>query len=266
MRLLPVILLVAIAFYLLVKHIERNTVFLPSRTLTDTPQKVGLAFEDVFFTTADGLRINGWFIPAPGARWNLLYCHGNAHNLSDRVGKIKSFHELGFNVFIFDYRGYGVSEGRPTERGVYQDAEAAYRWLSSRPDVGRLPLVIYGASLGGAVAVDLATRHSPAALVLDSTFASAKDIAGYYYPFIPSFLVSVDMDSARKIRSIKAPKLIIHSRTDQMIPFAQAEKLFAASPGPKELLAVEGSHNDNFFYSEGKVREGLMKFLKGHGL
>jgi uncharacterized protein len=266
MKLLPVILLVAIAFFFLVKYIERNTVFLPSRTLTDTPQNVGLAFEDVFFTTADGLRINGWFIPASGARWNLLYCHGNAHNLSDRVRKIKSFHELGFNVFIFDYRGYGVSEGRPTEQGIYQDAEAAYRWLSSRPDVGHLPLVIYGVSLGGAVAVDLATRHEPAALVLDSTFAAAKDLAGYYYPFIPSFLVSVDMDSARKIRSIKAPKLIIHSRSDEMVPFPQAEKLLAAALAPKELLVVEGKHDDNFFQSEGKIREGLTKFLKGYGL
>jgi fermentation-respiration switch protein FrsA (DUF1100 family) len=266
MKLLPVIVLVVLAFFLVVKYIERNTVFLPTRLVTTTPKDVGLAYEDVYFKTEDGLRLNGWLVLAPGAKRNLLYCHGNAHNLSDRVGKIKSFNELGFNVFIFDYRGYGVSEGEPTEPGIYKDAAAAYQWLSSRPDIGQLPIVIYGASLGGAVAIDLASKHAPAALVLDSTFAAAKDLAAYYYPFVPSFLVSVDFDSVHKVKLIKAPKLFIHSRTDQMVPFSQAEKLFMAAPAPKELLVVEGSHNDEFFQSEGKIRDGLMKFLKGNGL
>jgi len=266
MKLLPVIVLVALAFFLAVKYIERNTVFLPTRPVTATPKNAGLAYEDVYFTTEDGLRLNGWLILAPGAKRNLLYCHGNAYNISDRVGKIKSFHELGFNVFIFDYRGYGVSEGVPTEPGVYKDAAAAFKWLSSRPDIGKLPIVIYGASLGGAVAVDLAARHDPAALVLDSTFAAAKDLAAYYYPFVPSFLVSVDFNSLRKLKSVKAPKLFIHSRNDQMVPYSQAEKLYAAASDPKELLVVEGSHNDNFFQSEGKIRAGLTKFLKENGL
>ncbi len=266
MRLTLVIALVALAFFLFLRQIERVALFIPSRTEAFTPVSFGLSFEDVYFTSSDGVKLHGWLIKADNARRNLIYCHGNAGNISDRAGKIKSFHAMGLNVFIFDYRGYGRSEGVPSEEGLYRDATSAFDWLSNRPDIGKFPIVVYGTSLGGAVAVDLASKRNAAALVADSTFASAKDMARIHFPAVPSFIIGADFNSARKIRSIKAPKLIIHSRTDEIVPFSQARKLFDAAPSPKEFLESTGGHNDNFFQSEALIREGLSRFLEKYGI
>jgi fermentation-respiration switch protein FrsA (DUF1100 family) len=214
------------------------------------------------FSSQDGVLLNGWFIPVKGARRNVLYCHGNAGNISDRLDKIKIFHELGFNIMIFDYRGYGKSSGRPSEAGLYQDAQAAYDLLAARKDAGTLPIVVYGASLGGAVAVDLAMHRPVAGLITEAVFTSIRDMARVYYPWIPDFLISIDYDVMRKVAGLRIPKLFIHSQQDEVIPFTQGQRLFAAAAEPKAFLAVEGGHNDNFFQSETEIRRALQDFMK----
>ncbi len=250
----------------LVRYLEKTSLFYPSRVMSGTPHDAGMAFEEVYFSAEDGVRLHGWFIPAPSARLNLLYFHGNAGNISGRVDKIALLRTLGFNVLVFDYRGYGRSAGKPSELGLYRDGRAAYDLLAGRKDVGRLPIVLYGASLGGAVAVDVATHRRPAALITEETFTNAGDMARVYYPVVPTFLLSLRLDSDRKLASIICPKLFIHSPQDEIVPMAVGRKLFAAAAGPKEFLEVEGGHNEIFFRSADKVKAGIQAFLARHGL
>ena len=256
------VLAVGVLFCGFVRFLEATSLFYPSRAITSTPRDAGMPFEDIVFTSEDGVKLRGWFIPAPSARWNLLYFHGNAGNISGRVGKIAIFHKMGFNVFIFDYRGYGLSAGRPSEKGIYRDGLAAFDWLAARTDVGRLPVVFYGTSLGGAVAIDVATRRKPAALVTESTFTSAKDMARAYYPFVPAFMLSLQFDSDRKIATLDCPKLLIHSQQDEVVPFAIAQKLFAAAREPKEFLEAQGGHNQMFFESLEKILPAVERFVE----
>ena len=257
---------VGVLFYAFVRFLEATSLYYPSRDLLMSPRQAGLAFEDVIFTAEDGVKLHGWFVPGESAHKNLLYFHGNAGNIGDRVEKIAFFRELGFNIFIFDYRGYGLSEGQPSEQGLYRDGRAAFDYLAARQDVGRLPIVLYGASLGGAVAVDTASRRKAAALVTEETFTSARDMAKIYYPFVPGFMISLKFDSDRKIAQVACPKLILHSRDDEIVPFAIGRKLFDVAAAPKEFLEVRGAHNDIALQSAEIVKKGLTDFLAKYGI
>lgn len=253
-------------FYGMVRFLEKTALFFPARDIIATPRDAGLAFEDVTFTAEDGVRLHGWLMPNPAARRNLIYFHGNAGNISNRVEKMAFYYTLGFNIFIFDYRGYGRSEGHPSEAGVYKDGRAAFDYLASRPDVGRWPVVLYGASVGGAVAIDVATARRPAALVVEATFTNARDMALIYYPYVPGFMLSLKLDSAKKVAGITCPKLMLHSPTDEVVPYSLGRRLFEAAREPKEFLEVRGGHNDNIFQSEDIVKPGLERFLAEHGI
>jgi len=258
-------ILYLIAFIILfigfIRYLEHISVFYPERVLSATPQHLGIPFEDVTFLTQDHVKVHGWLIKSPNAKSTIIFFHGNAGNIGDRLGKIDLFYRMGINVFIIDYRGYGNSEGKPTESGIYLDAVAAYDYLVSRDDVKGQNLIGYGASLGGAVVVDLATKRTMRCLILDSTFSSAIDMAKRIYPFIPSFLIKTKMDSIRKFKDIDIPTLFIHSVEDQTVPIALGKKLYDAARGPKEFIEITGGHNDGHVHDYDKVNDGIKSYL-----
>ncbi len=255
-------LLIAVIFVLLYfRYIERRTIYFPMKDIEITPDAVGLKYEDVYFETLDGIKLNGWFLPAQNSRFTLILCHGNAGNISHRIEKLQILQQLDLSIFIFDYRGYGRSQGRPSETGLYRDAEAAYNYLVSARKIEPQNIIVYGESLGGAVAIDLASKKNIKALITEGTFSSTRDVARIVYPFLPSFLVSSSFDSARKIRGVRAPKLIVHSINDEIIPFRLSNVLFEAAHEPKRFLKLMGGHNTAFLDSENLYRSGIADFL-----
>ena len=266
MKIILQLILFVVLFIIYVRYLESKSVFYPARPIYATPQELGLAFEEVYIETQDHVKIHGWLIKTPSAKSTLIFLHGNAGNIGDRLGKIDLFNRMGLNILIIDYRGYGKSEGRPTEAGVYKDAIAAYDYLRKRDDVKGQNIIGYGASLGGAVAIDLASKRTLSCLIVDSTFSSAVDIAKRIYPFVPSFLIKTKLDSITKIKGLAIPKLFIHSIDDRTIPIALGRKLYDASPEPKEFIEIRGDHNDGHIYDEEKVKDGINQFLKGQGL
>ncbi|MEW5894255.1 MAG: alpha/beta hydrolase [Candidatus Omnitrophota bacterium] len=259
------LIVVLITFVVYVRFVESRSVFFPHLcTGISTPEDVGLAFEDIFLKTADGLMLNGWFVPAANQTEKtvtLLFLHGNAGNINDRVGKVQLLHQIGVNVFIIDYRGYGRSEGRPSEKGIYLDALAAYDYLASRKDAGGR-IIVYGVSLGGAPAVDMAIRRPVKGLILESTFTSAKDMAKKILPVAPGFLIKTELNSIGKIVKVNAPTLVIHSPRDEMVPFEMGRRLYEKAAGPKEFLEINGGHNEGYLESEHVWLAGIKGFLE----
>ena len=261
-KIILLIFCTVILFIVFVRYIESQSIFYPSREIEITPSDIGLTYEDVFFPASDNVMINGWFIKHPDASSTLIFFHGNAGNISHRLEKIKIFYELGLNVFIVDYRGYGKSHGKPTENGLYKDAVGAFDYIVSREDIDTEKIIVYGTSLGGVVAIDLAAHRLPSCLIVDSTFTSAADMCGTIYPFIPTFLLTTKMDSVSKVGSIKIPKLFIHSVDDEIIPFKVGKKLFDASAYPKEFLQIEGGHNTGYSDSKNLIIKKMHHFLE----
>lgn len=254
------------AFAALVRYLETVGVFFPSREMTMSPAQFDLPWEDVFFHSRDGVKLHGWFFKNPHARSTLLFAHGNAGNISDRLFKVKFFYDLGLNVFIFDYRGYGKSDGRPSEAGIYLDAQAACDYLQSRHDINMDNLIFYGASLGGVVVIDLAVHRKAALLVVESSITNATDMARVHYPFVPSFLLNLRFDSIAKVRNIKTPKLFIHSPEDEVVPYWVGQKLFEAACEPKQFLEVNGGHNDGSITAEPTAAHEFTLILKSREL
>ena len=243
-------------------HIEKRFVFFPTAEISQTPAAVGLAYEEVFFTTGDGLRLHGWFVPGSGdVTW--VWFHGNGGNISHRVEELDSLRrKLGINQFIFDYRGYGRSEGTPSEEGTYQDARAVLAYLHGRPDVAAGKIVYFGRSLGAAVAVELAASYPPLGLVLVAAFTSVEDMAQLMFPYLPvRFMVKGHYDSLRRIRQVRSPLLVMHGDLDTTVPLSQGEKLFRAANAPKRLYLLTGvGHNDTYRAGQG-YWETLDEFL-----
>jgi len=255
-------LIVVVVFVLYIRFLEKNTLFLPIAEIVATPKEMDLPYEDIYFSTIDKVRLNGWLVKSSKSSNTVLFIHGNAGNIGDRLAKIAMFHEMGLNVFIFDYRGFGKSEGKPSEQGIYYDALAAYDYLVSREDVNNKRIIIYGVSMGGTAAVEVAWRRKAQPLILDSTFSSAADMAKRIFPLAPSFLLSVKLDNIGKIPHVLGPKLFIHSQGDEVIPFALGKKLFDAAPGPKHFLEIEGDHNGAFLESPQEFKAGIIAFLE----
>ena len=236
---------------------------MPGRTLEATPAAVDLAFEDVSLATADGEQLHGWYVPNDAAHATLLFCHGNAGNISHRLDSIRLFHELGLNVLIFDYRGYGRSSGTASEQGTYRDADAAWEHLVGERGVPPQRIVLFGRSLGAAVASDLATRTQPGAVILESAFTSVPDMAARLYPWLPvRWLASYRYNNAAKIRNISSPVLVMHSRDDEIIPFAHGERLYALANEPKSMFELRGGHNDGFHVSRDAYRPVVGDFIR----
>lgn len=257
-----------VLFAALVYVMQERMLFLPGipgRAIEVTPLELGLEYEDVNFETDDGVSLHGWYVSAPAPRGTVLFFHGNAGNVSHRLDSIAIFHALGLDVFIIDYRGYGQSQGEASEDGTYRDAEAAWRYLTAdrRIDPGRI--VIFGRSLGGAVAARLATAVEPAAVIIESSFTSAADVASRLYPFLPvRFLLRLEYPVADNLERSSSPVLIVHSRGDEIIPFGMGRALYDAAPQPKAFLELEGDHNTAFLIDRDHYLRGLRMFLDAH--
>jgi len=235
----------------------------PSRAIVTTPARVGLAYDSVEIRAEDGVRLHGWYLPTDGeARGVLLFFHGNAGNISHRLDSLKIFAGLGLDVLIFDYRGYGRSEGEISEQGTYLDAEAAWHYLTDDRRIPEKNIVLFGRSLGAAIAAHLVIRHQPSALVMESAFTSAPDLAARYYRIFPvHWLARYRYNAKDYLRSVRCPVLIVHSLDDEIIPIQHGRDLFAAANEPKELLEIRGSHNEGFLVSGRTYVDGLDAFL-----
>jgi hypothetical protein len=257
-------LLVLTGTVILMPHLlERMFVYFPIREVEGDPSLAGLAFEDLSLVTEDGLKIHGWFVPYHGSRRTFLILHGNAGNIGHRLPLIQILHELEAHVLIIDYRGYGKSQGRPFEEGLYRDARAAAAWWLRRFSGPDQRLIVIGKSLGGPVAIDLA-RHIPVSgLILQSTFTSAWDMAKTLFPIgLLQPFTGVRLDSAGKIGAVTCPKLFIHGSRDEIVPIRLGRKLFDAAPEPKEFLEVPGAgHNDLIWVAGAEYSRVIRKFL-----
>ena len=262
-----ILLLLSLATFVLLgghnRVIERNSLFFPEKALAGTPANWGLDFEDVYFTAADGVELHGWFVPGQGeVTW--LWFHGNAGNISHRLENLSLLRDyLGVSVFLFDYRGYGRSEGHASEEGTYRDAAAALAYLESPQDVDPGKIVLFGRSLGCAVAVDLASRHQPYALILESPFTSISDMAKRAVPLFPvGALLRTKYDSLSKIDGISAPLLILHGDQDEVVPIESGLRLYQAANEPKEFYVIIGAgHNDTYIVGGEEYFAELRRFL-----
>ncbi|MEU4601156.1 alpha/beta hydrolase [Nocardia sp. NPDC023988] len=220
-------------------------VYHPERHLAQTPAALGLDYRDLHMRTADGIDLHGWFVRAEHPRAHILYAHGNAGTIGDRVSIIALLVAAGFDVLAFDYRGFGHSTGAPDEHGTYLDARAARTALLEQPEVDPARVVYLGKSLGGGVLLELAGEYPPAGMVLMSTFSGMRDAARSVYPFLPAPLVPDAYPNLRRISALRAPVLMMHGEHDELLPLRHAERLYAAANEPKQLIVVPGAgHND----------------------
>jgi len=246
LRWLGVGLLIYVAAALIMAFFEDSLIYFPSRHPDGQWSPNGLAFEDAEFTAADGTRIHGWYVPAPAPRAVALFSHGNGGNLSHRADFVRLLRDrLRISTLIYDYRGYGRSEGTPNEAGLLQDARAARAWLARRAAIAEQEIILFGESLGGAVSVDLAVDGARG-LVLQNTFSSLPDVAAYHYSWLPvRLLLRTQFDSIRKISDFHGRLLQFHGDRDEIVPLPLAQRLFAAANEPKRFVLVEGgNHND----------------------
>lgn len=249
----------------MLRWFEHSQVYHPDRVFMASGAELGRPFEDITFKASDGVELNGWFFPANtnSARGHLavLLCHGNAGNISHRLELCRALLETGVSVFAFDYRGYGRSQGRPGEEGTYRDAQAAHRWLQQRGFSGA-NIVAFGESLGGGVVSELALRVSLAGLILQSTFTSVTDMGAELFPWLPvRWLGAIKYDTCSKLPRLKVPVLVMHSRTDELVPFRHGQKNFAAANPPKLFWEIKGTHNDPLLDRKAFL-DGLQKFLR----
>ena len=245
---------------------QSSLIYYPSiagRNLDASPQQIGLAFEDVELLTEDKVRLHGWFIPSDNARGTLLFFHGNAGNISHRLDSIAIFNRMNLDVFIFDYRGYGQSQGRVSETGTYLDAEAAWFYLVEIRAIDADEIIVFGRSLGASIAAWLASRHRPAALILESSFSSVPSMAQRLYPFLPvKWLASFSYDTRQYVSRIDCPLLVAHSKDDEIIPWAEGRLVFDAAPADKQFLDMRGGHNDGFIATGQAYSDRLNRFIE----
>ena len=270
-----VALLAAAGFVAFVMLFEDRFIYYPAKYpegAWDT-SAAAVKVEDVWFRAEDGVRLHGWYCTPRGGgdddgkaprRMTLLWFHGNAGNITSRRGMIERLAELPAEVFIIDYRGYGRSEGSPSEAGLYADARGAWDYLTIERRIPPSRIVVFGDSLGGAVAIELATRVEPAGLIVQSGFTSIRDMAAEVMPFVPGFLLRTKMDSLSRIAAVRAPKLFIHSPADEMVPYRFGRRLYDAAPAPKQFYEVDGaSHNETDLVGGRAYFDALAEFLRG---
>ncbi len=232
---------------LIAMFLEESLIFFPFNCDDDDWNPSGIDIEDVRFQAADGTRLHGWYVPHEEPLATVLFCHGNAGNLSHRIETLRRLHDdVGVSVMIFDYRGYGQSEGKPNEPGVLADARAARHWLAQREKIDEKEIVMMGRSLGAAVACDLAVADGARGLILESAFTSIPDVAAHYYPWLPVRLIMrTRLDSRSKIGDYHGPLLQSHGKPDSIIPFKFGHRLFEAANEPKQFIAFpDCDHND----------------------
>ncbi|WP_151669855.1 alpha/beta hydrolase [Nitrincola schmidtii] len=256
------------AIYLLILLImwmsQERSIFLTDvgREPIGTPSDIGLTWQSVTLTTEDDLQLDAWWLPHDEPRASLLFLHGNAGNISHRLPSLAQFHQLGLAVLILDYRGYGRSEGKPSEAGTAMDADAGWRWLKDNSGHDPDRFIIFGRSLGSAVAAELASRTDSAALILESPFRSMPELGQQLYPWLPvKLLARIHYPTAEYVTHREMPLLVIHSKDDELVPFREGEKVYELANPPKQLLMIHGGHNTGFLDSEAIYLQGIDEFL-----
>jgi fermentation-respiration switch protein FrsA (DUF1100 family) len=235
----------------------------PVREVSYTPDELGLDFEKVIFKSSNGLMLSGWYIPANNSEPTVLLCHGNGGNMMHNLDTINILYNLGLSCFIFDYRGYGNSEGKPSEEGTYLDARAAYKWLTEKKGTSPDDIIVFGRSLGGSIAAHLASEVKVRALIIESAFTSYVDIGRKFYPYMPvRWFARFSYRTIDYVKDVHCPVMIIHSRNDETIPFELGLELYETANEPKEFIEISGSHNDGFLVSSEIYKSAWNKWLK----
>lgn len=254
--------LLVFSVFLVLVSCQGSFLYHPSKSLRHDPGDINLSYESIDLKTSDGVSIHGWYVPGKDRRGVVLFCHGNGGNISHRLDTIKVLNGLGLSVFIFDYRGYGKSSGKPTERGTYNDAMAAWNYLRGVKKIPSGKIIIHGRSLGGAVAVWLASETDPAALIVESSFTSTVDVARTM-TVLRHFtgIITYKYSAVDYIKKVKCPILVIHSRDDSLIDFSLGRKLFESAPGNPRFLEISGDHNSGFIKSQEVYTKGMDEFI-----
>ena len=260
--LICLILLIGAFFYLFYPKIENYFVFFPETSFDQTPNELNLHHKEVYFPTEDGKKLHGWFFPLKKEFPVILFCHGNAGNISHRLENIRLLLDRKLQVFIFDYRGYGRSSGRPSEKGLYLDGLAAYDYLTKTEHTQSTNIILFGRSLGATVALEISIKRRVKSIILESAFTSTKEMArtiALFYLF--SFFVPPHYNNLKKIGRVTIPKLIIHGREDEIVPFSMGEKLFEAAEALKYFFPVkDAGHNDTFIVGGMRYFEAIASF------
>lgn len=261
------IIIVPLGVYLLMALFlffsQNRMAFSPSRAIDLQPDQIGLQSEEVWIELENGERLHGWYFPVAGSDKAVLLCHGNAGNISHRLETAQFLVEMGVNALLFDYRGYGRSDGSPSEANVYADAEAAYRWLIRKKSISPDKLYLFGRSLGGAVAIDLATRVPCGGVIVESSLTSAADLGKRMFPFMPiKLMLRYRFDSIGKIGTLGCPVLVTHSPEDEVIPYEMGKRLYEAARQPKQFVGLSGGHNERLYFNDEAYIQAVRGFLK----
>ncbi|RKY07969.1 MAG: alpha/beta hydrolase [Planctomycetota bacterium] len=241
---------------------QSRVLYQPSRGYDYDPADYGLKYEAVALSTPDGESLAGWFVPAEAGGRTILFCHGNAGNISHRLDTLKMFHELGLNCLIVDYRGYGQSTGKPTEKGTLIDILAGFQWLIEEKGARPEQIILFGRSLGGSIAARIAADVHPAALVLESTFTSFDDVGAHYYPWLPvRWFSRFDYNTLKAVKQVGCPVLVIHSPDDEIIPYKFGQQIFVAANEPKQFAELKGTHNEGIYDSANLYKQIWQNWL-----
>ncbi len=258
-------LLVYVGFGVLLFFVQGYLIFPGGSSVHTTPDAYGWNYDDVYVTPEEGESTHGWYVETPAeesARGVILFSTGNAGTIADRMFSIRHFVDLGFDVLIYDYGGFGHSSGRPSERRIYADVQAMWDYLTIERDIPPERIALFGRSLGSGASVELATREEPRAVILESAFLSIPAVARTIFPFFPTnLMVRHRFDNEAKIEALTMPKFFIHSPGDEIIPYEQGRALYDMAPEPKQFLEIEGGHNDGFIISTRDYEAGLANFL-----
>lgn len=257
-----IILLLYIIVTLLLYLFQNKIIYHPNKTITQTPASIGLGYKRVNFKSIDGIKLSGWFIPAQKERGIVLFCHGNAWNISSFMDTIKLYNKLDLSFFIFDYRGFGESDGFPSEYGTYLDADGAWHYLTESLEIPADKIIYIGRSLGGSIVANLATIHKPKLLILESTFTSLKNIGSDLFPIFPvRYLLSYEYPTVEYLKKINIPILIVHSKQDELISINHGRILFKNASQPKEFLQINGNHDNGYITSGNLYKNGIDNFI-----
>ena len=267
--LLILITVVAVGYlgaYIALILFQKKIIYQPTYEIALTPKAANLDYQEIHLHPNDTDTVMGWYVPCINPCFGtLVFFHGNAGNMGDRIDSTALFHELGFNVLLIDYRGFGQSTGHPSEANSYEDGECALRYLIDTHGLKYEDMVLLGRSLGGGIATELAIRHPIRALMLESTYTSIPEVAQDVYPLFPiKYFVTTKYNNLAKLPKVQCPILIVHSQEDQYIPYHHGLKLFdCATPNPnKHMITIHGAHADGFLTSKEVYVEGLKRFFQ----
>ena len=258
-----ILLLVFIVIVFFFYRFQDRLIFRPYKEIERTPADIDLVFKNINIKTQDSKSIHAWYIERKNPKGVVLFCHGNAGNISHRLDRIELLRKNSYSILIFDYRGYGESESKPDEKGLYNDALSCYQYLVRNLKVKPEDIIIWGCSLGGAVASYVASQKECRFLVLESSFTSISELAKKLYPFLPvKTMLKYTFNTEKHVKSLEVPVLIFHSPEDDLVPFSMGRRLFESAPEPKEFLSIKGSHNDSFYLSRFDILDTLEDFNK----